>query len=196
MRASGWSMREESWGVEGGGVRDDEWGRRCEEGGWKIKFERLSVQEEGSGGELGSGLDLDPDPWNILWIRIRQNDADPLDPDLQHCCTVQYLVSRDVKTQSFTCVSSFHSFNISQNPVCPRSQRLYFPKDPNYFARSRSECMSTKTIWISAWKPSLSRLEQVQLAWFQNQININNGHIPLQPLQAPFWCRDSELVNI
>ena len=23
-------------------------------------------------------------------------------------------------------------------------------------------------------KPSLSRLEQVQLAWFQNQININN----------------------
>ena len=42
---------------EGGGVR--------EEG------ERLSVKEEGSGGELGSDLDLDPDPWKILWIRIR-----------------------------------------------------------------------------------------------------------------------------
>ena len=54
---------------EGGGVR--------EEG------ERLSVKEEGSGGELGSDLDLDPDPWKILWIR--QNDADPLDPDPQHC---------------------------------------------------------------------------------------------------------------
>ena len=41
--------------------------------------ERLSVKEAGSGGELGSDLDLDP--WKILGIRIRQNDADPLDPD-------------------------------------------------------------------------------------------------------------------
>ena len=51
--------------------------------------ERLSVKEEGRGGgsELGSDLDLDPDPnpWKILWIRIRQNDTDPLDPDPQHC---------------------------------------------------------------------------------------------------------------
>ena len=39
------------------------------------------MKEEGSGGELGS--DLDPDPWKILWIRIWQNDADPLDPDPQ-----------------------------------------------------------------------------------------------------------------
>ena len=45
------------------------------------------MKEEGSGGELGSDLDLDPDPdpWKILWIRIWQNDADPLDPDPQHC---------------------------------------------------------------------------------------------------------------
>ena len=45
------------------------------------------MKEEGSGGELGSDLDLDPDPWKILWIRIRQNDMDPLDPDPdpQHC---------------------------------------------------------------------------------------------------------------
>ena len=28
--------------------------------------------------------DPDPDPWKILCFRIRQNDADPLDPDLQH----------------------------------------------------------------------------------------------------------------
>ena len=46
---------------------------------------------EGGGSELGSDLDLylAPDPWKILWIRIwiRQNDADPLDPDRhpQHC---------------------------------------------------------------------------------------------------------------
>ena len=48
-----------------------------------MEGERLSVKE---GGELGSDLDLDPDPdpWKILWIRIRQNDADPLDPDPQH----------------------------------------------------------------------------------------------------------------
>ena len=42
------------------------------------------MKEEGSGSELGSDLDLDPDPWKILWIRIRQNDANPLDPDPQH----------------------------------------------------------------------------------------------------------------
>ena len=54
--------------------------------GVRVEGERLSVKEEGSGGELGSDLDLDPDPdpWKILWIRIRQNDADPLDPDPQH----------------------------------------------------------------------------------------------------------------
>ena len=45
------------------------------------------MKEEGNGGELGSDLDLerDPDPWKILWIRIRQNAGDPLDLDLQHC---------------------------------------------------------------------------------------------------------------
>ena len=30
-------------------------------------------------------MDPDPDPWNISWIRIRQNDADPLDPNSHHC---------------------------------------------------------------------------------------------------------------
>ena len=46
------------------------------------------MKEEGRGGgsELGSDLDLDPDPWKILWIQILiwQNDVDPLDPHLQH----------------------------------------------------------------------------------------------------------------
>ena len=44
--------------------------------------ERLILKEEGSVGERGSDLDLDP--WKILWIQIRiqQNDADPLDLDL------------------------------------------------------------------------------------------------------------------
>ena len=57
--------------------------------GVRVEGERLSVKEERSGGELGSDLDLDSDPWKILWIRIRirQNDADPLDPDPQHCAT-------------------------------------------------------------------------------------------------------------
>ena len=36
-------------------------------------------KEEGRGGGSELGSDLDPDPWKILWIRIRQNDAD------QHC---------------------------------------------------------------------------------------------------------------
>ena len=44
------------------------------------------MKEEGRGGgtELGSDhdLDLNPDPWKILWVRIRQNDADSLDPDM------------------------------------------------------------------------------------------------------------------
>ena len=60
-----------------------------EGGGVRKEGERLSLKEEGSGGELGSDLDPDPDPWKI-WIRIRQNEADPLDPDLdpQHCLSV------------------------------------------------------------------------------------------------------------
>ena len=49
------------------------------------------MKEEGRG-ELGSDLDLDldSDPWKILWIRIRKNDADTLDPDPypQHCFRV------------------------------------------------------------------------------------------------------------
>ena len=37
------------------------------------------MKEEGRGGgsELGSDLDLDPDPLKNFWIRIRQNDTDP-----------------------------------------------------------------------------------------------------------------------
>ena len=46
------------------------------------------MKEDGRGGgtELGFDLDLDPDPdlLKILCFRIRQNDADPLDPDPQH----------------------------------------------------------------------------------------------------------------
>ena len=49
-------------------------------------------KEERKGGGLISDLDLDPDPWKILWIRIRQNDADPLDPDRNTGteCTLQH----------------------------------------------------------------------------------------------------------
>ena len=45
------------------------------------------MKEEGRGGgsELGSVLDLDADPWKILWIWIQQNDTGPLDLDQQHC---------------------------------------------------------------------------------------------------------------
>ena len=39
----------------------------------------LSVKEEGRSGGLGSNLETDP--WKLLWSQIRQNDADPLDPD-------------------------------------------------------------------------------------------------------------------
>ena len=69
--------------------------------GVRVEGERLSVKEEGSGGELGSDLDLDPDPWKILWIRIRQNDADPLDLDLdpQHWVELYHV-------QVFVCVST------------------------------------------------------------------------------------------
>ena len=45
----------------------------------------MKKEGRGGGSELGSDLDLDPDPWKILRIRIRQNDADPMDPDPQHC---------------------------------------------------------------------------------------------------------------
>ena len=69
--------------------------------GVRVEGERLSVKEEGSGGELGSDLDLDPDPWKILWIRIRQNDADPLDPDPQHCFKFKmYVNSSNIRKMS------------------------------------------------------------------------------------------------
>ena len=61
-----------------------------EGGGVRKEGDRLSVKEEGSGGELGSDLDLDPDPWKlnfyrsgsskmmrILWIRIRNSGFKP-----------------------------------------------------------------------------------------------------------------------
>ena len=43
---------------------------------WKIEWIRIRQND-------ADPLDLDPDPWKILWIRIRKNDADPLylDPD-------------------------------------------------------------------------------------------------------------------
>ena len=43
---------------------------------------------EGRGSGLGSDLNLDLDPWKILWIR--KIDADPVDPDLQHWYTKYY----------------------------------------------------------------------------------------------------------
>ena len=65
-------------------------GKGCWKRGGGRRGEILSVKEEGSdgGNELGSNLDLDPDPWEILWIRIRLNDSDPLDPDPQLCLKV------------------------------------------------------------------------------------------------------------
>ena len=43
----------------------DEEGEMMEEGS------KINCEEKGGGGrELGTGLNLDPDPWKILWIRI------------------------------------------------------------------------------------------------------------------------------
>ena len=50
------------------------------------------MKEEGRGGVSELGSDLDPDPWKILLIWIQQNDADPLDPDPQHCFTYCILI--------------------------------------------------------------------------------------------------------
>ena len=43
----------------------------------------MKEERRGGGSELGSDLDLDPDPRKILWIR--QNNTDPSDPDPQNC---------------------------------------------------------------------------------------------------------------
>ena len=59
------------------------------------------MKEEGRGGgsELGSYLDLYADPWKILCIRIRirQIDADPLDPDPQHGVHTQHSLETSKK---------------------------------------------------------------------------------------------------
>ena len=61
--------------------------------------ERLCVKEEGrsGGSELGSDLDLDPDPKKKLQIPIRQNDADPLDPNMdpQHWFQAVWRIRND-----------------------------------------------------------------------------------------------------
>ena len=63
------------------------------------KGKSLSVSEEGRGGgsELVSDLSLYPDPWKILRIRIRQNGADPLDPnpDSHHCSENQAIFFKE-----------------------------------------------------------------------------------------------------
>ena len=86
MREESWGMKDDGWGMmdDGGGVHDvggvREGGEREE--GWTIT---VSVKEEERGGrsDLGSDLDLDPEPypWKIWWTRIRLIDADPLDLD-------------------------------------------------------------------------------------------------------------------
>ena len=52
------------------------------------------MKEEGRGGsylDLDLNLDPDPDPWKILWIRIRQNDADP-----DRCLARHYIGAQNV----------------------------------------------------------------------------------------------------
>ena len=84
-----------------------------EGGGVRKEGKRLSVKEEGSGGELGSDLD----PWKILWIRIRQKDAEPLDTDPQHCKD-QFLV----KTFFSLC---FHSCAIYLHIIFVKTYHVY-----------------------------------------------------------------------
>ena len=48
----------------------------CEGGGGEGDGVREGVREEGERRELGPNQNLDPDPWKIFKIRIRQNDAD------------------------------------------------------------------------------------------------------------------------
>ena len=69
----------------------------------------MTVKEEGifGGIELGSDQCLDLDPWKILWIRIRQNYADPADQDPQHCSIphillIIFLVTVNISVPKFT----------------------------------------------------------------------------------------------
>ena len=87
MREKERGMMDPVWGMRGKGYRRGvKTEIRCGGGGvtqqgWGRRDERLSMKEEGKGGGNELGSDLDLDPYKILWIRIRQNDADPLDPD-------------------------------------------------------------------------------------------------------------------
>ena len=78
---------------------------KCE-GGVEWWLARL---RSGSGSGSGSMENImDPDPWKMLWIRLRKNDADLLDSDPQHCHYLPYVlpVSIQIKINSvpdFTC---------------------------------------------------------------------------------------------
>ena len=83
------------------------------------------------GSELGSDLNLDPDPWKTLWIRIRQNDADPLDPDPQNCLRV---FSSGI---NFLLNASRHSFGgkkLIQVPCTLKTNILVMSREKNHSA--------------------------------------------------------------
>ena len=62
----------------------------------------------------------DPDPWKILWIPIRQNDADLLDQDLnpQHCLKLQCCGGSGISRRSiYFTIITFSLYNILHNKV-------------------------------------------------------------------------------
>ena len=75
----------------------------------------------GGGCERFSHLSLDlvsdPDLWKILWIRIRQNDADPSDPDPQHCFKA---------TKLFLVAMSLPVYKYGKSVLKPRAEHTSF----------------------------------------------------------------------
>ena len=66
---------------------------RCDGGG--VREKGGGMKEKGGGrrggvGEVSQFGSIDPDPWKIFRIRIWQNDADPSEPDPQHCLQPSY----------------------------------------------------------------------------------------------------------
>ena len=111
-----------------------------EGGGVRVEGERLSVKEEGSGGELQQVQ---------IWIRIRQNDADPLDPDpdpdLQHWSNLKMFKHGNSRLNFTTFLNVYCRFNsnLLQN-------RPFFLSLHEFF--NENENMGSTEHWWRKWE--------------------------------------------
>ena len=83
-----------------------------------MRDEGVEMRDKGGGlrGERGEVRD----PWKILWIWIRQNDADPLDhldPDPQHCFILLRFYKKKIENNSYSLQIVYSLINYKKSQI-------------------------------------------------------------------------------